>query len=221
MKPFQQLPKRLFAWGMARANRIDQASIPLTHGQHHHNLADLKRSLLGTLKGTILEIGPGAGASFSYLPNTVNWIGVEPNSFMHPYLRQEAIQKGFHAIELHGGTAENLPLAEAIVDTVVSFHVLCSVQNLDQVLQEVQRVLKPGGQFIFLEHVAADRSTWTQLAQNSITPLWKILFDNCHPNRETWKALETAGFATLNYQNLQINLPIVSPHIVGIATRPN
>lgn len=215
-----QLPKRLFAWGLAKANAADPTSIKLTNCREHSNLADLKRSLLGQLQGTVLEIGPGAGANFAYYPTDLHWIGVEPNPFMHSYLRQEATQRGFQTIELYEGTAEDLPVNAGMADVVVSSHVLCSVSNLDRALREVQRVLKLGGYLIFLEHVAADSCTWTRRIQEGVAPLWKTLFDNCHPNRETLQALEAAGFATLDYHHFQIPLPLVSPHIAGIATMP-
>lgn len=213
------LSKRLFAWGMAKANAVDRTSIKLTHCRDHDSLADLKRSLLGSLQGTVLEIGPGAGANFAYFPTDLHWIGVEPNPFMHAYLRQEGTRQGFQSIELIEGTAEHLPVETAIADGVVSTHVLCSVSELDQVLREIQRVLKPGGQFIFLEHVAAECCTWTRRAQDGVAPLWKTLFDNCHPNRETWRDLEAAGFSTIEYTHFQLALPLVSPHIAGVATK--
>ncbi len=216
-----QLPKRLFAWGLAKANAADQTSIKLTNCREHSSLADLKRSLLGEIQGTVLEIGPGAGSNFAYYPTDIHWIGVEPNPFMSSYLHQEATQRGIQSIELYEGAAENLPVEADSADVVVSSHVLCSVSNLDQALQEVQRVLKPGGQLIFLEHVAADSCTWTRRIQEGVAPLWKSLFDNCHLNRETWQALEAAGFATLDYHHFQIPLPLVSPHIAGIATMPH
>lgn len=172
-----QLPKRLFAWGLAKANAADQTSIKLTNCREHSSLADLKRSLLSQIQGTVLEIGPGAGANFAYYPTDIQWIGVEPNPFMHSYLQQEATQRGIQSIELYEGAAEDLPVEAGIADVVVSSHVLCSVIHLDQALQEVQRVLKPGGQFIFLEHVAAKSCTWTRRIQEGVAPLWKSLFD--------------------------------------------
>ena len=217
---FTQLPKRLFAWGMAANNVLEQARIQRSDQMTFPNLAELKRSLLSPLQGTLLEIGPGSGANFTYFSPDIRWIGVEPNPFMRPYLHQKATEQGFRNIELYQGFGEHLPVTNQSVDAVVSSHVLCSVHRLEQVLKEVQRVLKPGGQFIFLEHVAGDCGSGTRRLQDGIKPLWQALFDNCHPNREIWKTLEEAGFATLDYQHFRVRLPVVSPHIAGVATMP-
>ncbi len=216
LSPLSQLQKRLLAWGLAQTS-TNEAGIQLTSCPEFSDLAALKRSLLGNLQGTVLEIGPGTGVNFSYYPAGIHWIGVEPNPFMLPYLHQEAERQGLKAVEVRQGTAENLPLAAAAVETVVSTHVLCSVTDLSQVLQEVRRVLKPGGSFVFIEHVAAHDGTWPRRLQDGIAPLWSTLFDHCHPNRETWTVLEQAGFDHLSYQPFQISFPIVGPHIAGVA----
>ncbi len=215
-----QLQQRLFAWGMSKANAVDNHGIQLTACAGYDNMADLKKTLLSDLQGTVLEIGPGAGANLAYYPPHIRWIGVEPNHFMHPYLYQEAEQRGLQSIELHEGTAEHLSLESATIDTVVSTHVLCSVRDIEQTLNEIYRVLKPGGKFIFLEHVAAESGTLLRRVQNGLTPVWKTLFDNCHPNREIWMELVDAGFASVDYEHFELQLPVVSPHIVGIATKP-
>lgn len=214
-----QIQKRLFAWGMAKANGADHSKITLINSPTFSTLAELKQGLLGGLAGSVLEIGPGAGVNLSYYPKDIDWIGVEPNPFMHKYLEEAAADRGIKNIELYRGTAEQLPVKDNSIDSVVSTHVLCSVNNLDRSLQEIQRILKPGGSFIFLEHVAADCCTWTRRIQDSIEPVWKVMFDNCHPNRTTWTALETAGFDSLNYQQFSLSFPVVSPHIAGVAKK--
>jgi ubiquinone/menaquinone biosynthesis C-methylase UbiE len=128
-------------------------------------------------------------------------------------------KRGFKNIKLFQGSAENLPVEDSSIDTVISTHVLCSVTNLTDSLQEIKRVLKPGGQFLFIEHIAAQAGSLTRKVQNTIEPVWKALFDNCHPNRETWSMLEKVGFSKLNYQHFQLSFPIVSPHIAGRATK--
>jgi ubiquinone/menaquinone biosynthesis C-methylase UbiE len=213
------LQKRLFAWGMSRANFADIRTVKITDFPEYSNLEELKQALLANLSGKVLEIGPGAGANFAYYPPTIDWIGIEPNPFMHSYLQQEAQHQGLNSIKLYQGTAEKLPVEDKSIDTVVSTYVLCSVVNLEDSLQEIQRVLKPGGQFIFLEHVAAECGSWTRKIQNGIEPVWKTLFDNCHPNRETGKALETVGFTEVIYRKFQLSFPIISPHIAGVAKK--
>jgi ubiquinone/menaquinone biosynthesis C-methylase UbiE len=211
--------KRLFAWGMAKANAADDSNIKLTHCADYANMAQLKQSLFGDLQGRVLEIGPGAGANLSYYPSDIHWIGIEPNPFMHQYLKQEAERLGLKNIELRLGCAEQLDVEENSIDAVVSTHVLCSVTDLAATLQEIARVLEPGGRFLFIEHVAAKCSTWTRRIQDGIEPVWKAMFDNCHPNRETWLALEKAGFERVDYQDFNLSIPIVSPHIAGIARK--
>lgn len=138
---------------------------------------------------------------------------------MYPYLQQEAERVGLD-IEIKSGTAEQLDAEDNSIDAVVSTLVLCSVENLSTVLQEILRVLKPGGQFFFLEHVAALQRTGLRRMQNWIQPVWTVLGDGCHPNRETWVALENAGFERVDYQHFQTNVSaIVSPQIIGVAIK--
>ncbi len=92
---------------------------------------------------------------------------------MHDYLCKEAQKQGL-SIDLRRGTAEQLEVADNSVDAVVSTLVLCSVPNLSGTLQEILRVLKPGGRFLFIEHVAAPRGTWLRRAQQGVRPVWKV-----------------------------------------------
>jgi ubiquinone/menaquinone biosynthesis C-methylase UbiE len=211
--------KRLFAWGMGKANAADANSIKLIGCPEYGSLGELKQALLGNLRHKVLEIGPGAGASLAYYPNKIHWIGVELNPYMHPYLEREAQQQGLSNIELRQGSAENLPVEDESIDTVVSTHVLCSVKDIVRSLQEIKRILKPGGNFIFIEHVAGECNSWTRKVQDGINPIWKTLFDNCHVNRETWEILEGAGLETVNYYQFKLAFPLVSPHIAGIVKK--
>lgn len=204
---------------MSRANSADLRKVKIANLPDYSNLEELKQGLLASVRGKVLEIGPGAGANLSYYPKTVEWIGIEPNPFMHAYLRREADRQGLRQGEVWEGTAENLPADRNSIDAVVSTHVLCSVRDLEDSLREIERILKPGGQFIFLEHVAAECGTCMRKIQNGIEPIWKAAFDNCHPNRETWKALEKVGFAEVSYWQFTLPFPVVSPHIAGVAKK--
>lgn len=213
------IQKRLFAWGMAKANAANDYEIKLIDCPKYKSLGELKQTLLGNLQHKVLEIGPGAGANLAYYPNDILWIGVEPNVYMYPYLKREAQQQGLSNIELYQGTAEDLPVKDESIDTVVSTHVLCSVSQVYRSLQEIKRILKPGGDFIFIEHIAGECGTWTRRIQDGIEPVWKTLFDNCYPNRQTGEILQQIGLETVNYYEFKLAFPIVSPHIAGIVRK--
>jgi len=199
--------KRLFPWVMAKGSNT-----------YNKFVGDRKRSLFGNLQGTVLEIGPGTGPNLPYYPKDIRWIGIEPNPYMHPYLRKEAERLGLN-IDIRNGAAEWIDAEDNSIDAVVSTLVLCSVQNIAYTLQAVLRVLKPGGRFLFIEHVAAPHGTFLRQVQSTISPVWKMLSDGCRPDREIKLALENAGFTSVNYEYFEVPLPIVSPHIIGVATK--
>lgn len=205
--PKAGLRQRVFAWALARFN-----------ARYERFVSNYKRQLFADVRGNVLEIGPGTGANLRYLPNGVRWIGVEPNPFMHSYVREEAHKLGL-PIDLRIGTADRLPVPDNSVDFVISTLVLCCVPSQQRCLQEVLRVLKPGGRFLFIEHVAAPRETRLRRIQDLITPLWKRLGDGCHPNRETWIDLENAGFEKVTCERITAPTLVVSPQIVGMAAK--
>ncbi|KAI5936105.1 Methyltransferase-like protein 7A [Manis javanica] len=112
-------------------------------------------------------------------------------------------------------------VSDGSVDVVVCTLVLCSVKNQEQILQEVCRVLRPGGAFYFMEHVAAECSTWNYFWQQVLDPAWNLLFDGCNLTRESWKALEQASSSKLQLQHLQapLSCQLIHPHICGYALK--
>jgi len=200
--------QRVFAWALARFNkRYEQFAVKY------------KEKLFADLSGVVLEIGPGTGANLRYFVQPgIRWIGVEPNRFMERYLEKEAKRLGMH-IDLRTGLAHELPVEDNSVDVVAGTLVLCCVRDPQLSLKEVIRVLKPGGRFLFIEHVAAPRGTWLRFLQGCVRPIWSQLGDGCHPDRETWLALEAAGFDKLTYERVVAPSLIVSPQIVGVAVK--
>ncbi|MBI4861451.1 MAG: class I SAM-dependent methyltransferase [Candidatus Riflebacteria bacterium] len=177
-----------------------------------------RRRLLGTLQGEVLEIGPGTGPNLPYYTKDVRWTGVEPNVRMHGWLEGKASRLGlrFRVVE---SAAERLPAADSSVDAVVSTLVLCTVRDPPGAVSEAMRVLRPGGRFICIEHVAAPERSWLGWTQRRIRPLWRALADGCEPDRRTWEVLESAGFSGLEIERFWLPLPLVCPHLAAICTR--
>lgn len=185
---------------------------------YNRQVNERKRDLFSDLQGQVLEIGPGTGANLEYYPENVKLTGVEPNPYMQNYLEEKSRQLG-KDIEIVTGMAEEIPLPDKFADAVVSTLVLCSVDSLKESLTEIKRVLKPGGSFLFLEHVAAPEKTWLRRIQHGIKPIWKCVADGCNPDRVTWKAIEDAGFGRVEIEHFHLSLPVVAPHIVGKAVK--
>lgn len=198
--------------------RIHAHMMEQCKGTYEPLVRERKQALLGNLRGTVLEIGPGAGPNLAYYPREISWIGVEPNPHMHSYLRAEAARRGI-AVELRGGSAEQIPADDGSVDVVVSTLVLCSVADVGRALAEARRVLRPGGRFVFVEHVAAPAGSALRTLQNLVQPFWTPLADGCRPNRETWAAIEGAGFADVQLTHFRLPIAPVGPHIEGVAVR--
>jgi len=177
-----------------------------------------KRHLLEGLSGTLVEIGSGTGPNLRYLPRDLSFVGVEPNPFMHRHFLQEAKTEK-RSVGLVQGMAESLPFPDESVDGVLSTLVLCSVGEMGSVLDEVLRVLKPGGKFLFIEHVAAEEGTRLRRIQRWVRPVWRRIGDGCEPDRTTWENLTRAGFRRVRLDRFTVPLPIVSPHISGVAEK--
>jgi ubiquinone/menaquinone biosynthesis C-methylase UbiE len=154
---------------------------------------ELRREMLAGLRGHVVEVGPGNGINFEHYPDSVTeLVAVEPE----PYLRQAA-ERTASSIELDvsvvGGVAEDLPVQTGSAEAVVVAGVLCSVPDQAAALAEFQRVLRPGGELRFYEHVRSRRPGFARF-QDLSALVWPRLMGGCQPNRETLAAIEAAGF---------------------------
>jgi SAM-dependent methyltransferase len=201
------LLRRFHAWLLSEHN-----------SKYERIVTEYKRDLLGNLRGDVLEIGPGGGANLPHYSTGIRWAGIEPNVYMHRYLREKAGNRDL-PIDLRTGIAEEIGFEDGSFDAVVTTLVLCSVSDLARSLQEILRVLRPGGRFVFIEHVAAPAGSRTRRMQRWIRPLWNAIGDGCRPDRETWTAIDHAGFDNLNIQHFRVPFPIVGPHICGVGVK--
>ncbi|AOP33208.1 hypothetical protein A0128_04675 [Leptospira tipperaryensis] len=186
----------------------------------HFKYRRIKRILFEDLPDTVVELGPGVGSNLRYFKPGTTLLAVEPNEGMHPLLKKNS-EKYSIKTELMNLSAEKLPFSDSSVDAVVCSLVLCTVEKPDQVLKEIKRVLKKGGKFVFLEHVAAEHGSWIQWIQKTVFRPWLWFFEGCHLNRDTYHTLQSANFSSLKIEKHSLStifLPI-RPHVYGIAIK--
>lgn len=174
--------------------------------------------LVGQASGDVLEIGAGTGGNLAFYPPDVSLTLLEPNPFMIRYLRRTLDERGLSDAAVIEAQAEGIPLPDASMDTVVSVHVLCSVRDQAHVLAEIKRVLRPGGRFLFLEHVADHPGTVNHTVQRVINPAWRFVGDGCHLTRDTGAAIRAAGFSKVVVDDFRAAWGgVVGPHVTGYA----
>ncbi|HEU5470671.1 MAG TPA: class I SAM-dependent methyltransferase [Actinophytocola sp.] len=155
--------------------------------------AEHRDQLLAGLSGRVIEVGAGNGMNFGHYPATVaEVVAVEPENQLRA-LGERAAATAPVRVRVVAGHADALPAEDGTFDAAVVSLVLCSVPDVGTALAEIRRVLRPGGELRFLEHVRSDRRVFG-LLQDVITPLWKRMGAGCHPNRDTSAEIRAAGF---------------------------
>jgi ubiquinone/menaquinone biosynthesis C-methylase UbiE len=156
-------------------------------------IAEHRRDLLADLSGRVLEVGAGTGLNFRYYPATVTEVvAIEPEA----YLRARATTAAATApvtVTVTDGIAERLPAASDSFAAAVVSLVLCSVFDQDQALAELARVLQPGGELRFFEHVRAQTPAFARV-QTLLDHVWPALGGGCHVSRDTVEHIKHAGF---------------------------
>ena len=152
--------------------------------------------LLASCRGNILEIGAGGGAAIQYLNSAIAYTAVEPNPYLANAIKERAQEQGISSCTVIQSTAEQLPFADNTFDAAYSLRSFCSVNDLPKVLQEIKRVLKPGGICIFAEHVAAPHQSFRYWAQRIVS-----LFNPCDLARDIESAIRSAGFSDVHIES--------------------
>jgi ubiquinone/menaquinone biosynthesis C-methylase UbiE len=184
---------------------------------------DHRRRLLNGLRGTVVELGAGHGLNFPHYPAEVTEvIAIEPE----PTLRASAIEAAASApvpIRVLAAVADELPLENESADAAVASLVLCSVPDQDVALHELYRVVRPGGELRFYEHVIPEtqpRRLLFELADRS--GIWPLLGAGCHAARDTGAAIARAGFQIEASERIMFragSFEPATPHILGTARR--
>jgi ubiquinone/menaquinone biosynthesis C-methylase UbiE len=182
-----------------------------------------RRRMLEGLSGRVVEVGAGHGLNFPHYPESVTEVmAIEPE----PTLRAAAEKAAADAavpVTVRPGTAEALPLSDAEMDAGVASLMLCSVPDQAAALAEFRRVLRPGGELRFYEHVHARRQPlrgFLEVLDRS--RIWPTIAAGCHPTRETGAAIEAAGFTIERCDRFGFAAGPLQPripHILGTARR--
>lgn len=179
-----------------------------------------RRYLTDDLSGRVLDVGAGTGANFPYVADgsdDVAYHAIEPD----PHMRRQAAEKAREVgcdVTLRDARAESLPDDDDSVDVVLASLVFCTIADPDRALEEVARVLKPGGELRFLEHVRADG--WRERGQELLNPLWSRAAGGCQLTRETVERFVCHdAFAVEEIERVGVGIFPATPIVRGTVVR--
>lgn len=184
---------------------------------------EYRRELLAGLSGEVIEVGAGHGLNFEfYPPGVTRVLAIEPEGLLRE-AATDAARRAPVPIEVVDGVASRLPAPDGSFDAAVASLVLCSVPDQARALGEMARVLRPGGELRYYEHVASASGIVRGIQRFADLTLWPRLAGNCHMARDTESAIRAAGFEIESHRRFSFRPRPVSPpipHIPGRARRP-
>ena len=209
------LNERFFAWYYPKVAGVSERA-----GQ-----AETRRDLLAEAQGRTLEIGAGSGLNLPHYTERVTELFVsDPSPHMREHLREvlEGEPPSVGRWQLADASAEDLPFEDESFETVVGVFVMCSVPDPGRAIAEIERVLMPGGRYLFLEHVRAGEGTFRGRMQDLIEVPHRYLAAGCYPNRRTGEDIAASGLEVerIEHGEQPKAPPSVKPTILGSALRP-
>jgi ubiquinone/menaquinone biosynthesis C-methylase UbiE len=180
--------------------------------------------LLAGLSGRVVEVGAGNGMSFAHYPASVaEVVALEPESYLRARA-EEAANGARVPISVRDGVADPLPFEAGEFDAAVTSLVLCSVPDQKRALAELRRVVRPGGELRFFEHVRAEspRKVRVQTGLDR-SGAWPLMGGGCHCARDTVASIKAAGFEIERIRTLAVgpSWSHTNPHVLGIARAPS
>jgi ubiquinone/menaquinone biosynthesis C-methylase UbiE len=200
-------------WGRIFAAGYDR----FMAGTEKAGLSERRHQLLAGASGRVIEIGAGTGANLEHYTDAVTELVLtEPEEPMAKRLENKAAAKG-RPVTVVRTPAESLPFPDDSFDTAVCTLVLCTVRDPQQSLAEIRRVLRPGGQLLFLEHVRSEDPKVAKW-QDRIAPIWRPLGHGCNCNRPTSEFIQ-GSFENVDVEHDEMPKapPIFRPLRVGRA----
>ncbi len=202
---------------MSLSGRLFAAFYDVLNSVVEGRVQPYRRETAGKAWGDVLEIGGGTGANIPYYAPDVRLTMAEPNPHMTKRLNRRAKKLG-RAVEVVPDVGEKLPFDDASFDCVVTTLVLCMVDDLERVVSEARRVIRPGGSFLFYEHVVSSNGAMRRW-QRWMNPAWRFATTGCNLDRDIAGAIKAVGFrrVELTSFDLSVGLPVTIPNIVGAA----
>ncbi|MEI6700367.1 MAG: class I SAM-dependent methyltransferase [Actinomycetota bacterium] len=203
-------------WGRVFAAMYDRMLAKAEVGK----LGRLRHDLVAPLTGIVVDVGAGTGVNLRHFGEDAEVTMVEPDRFMAARLAVKASDLG-RSVDVLLAPGEALPLPDNSADHVLCTLVLCTAEDPAAVLAEAFRVLKPGGEVHFLEHVRSDDPKVARI-QDRLRGPWSLLGCGCQANRKTGLLFTPAGFVVeqIGREHLKGCGPMVSEVIVGTARKP-
>jgi ubiquinone/menaquinone biosynthesis C-methylase UbiE len=203
-------------WGRAFSAFYDS----LLKGTEDAGLRERRRQTLAAARGRTIDIGAGTGVNLGLFPGGVErLVMAEPDPHMTKRLRRKLAESGAD-VELVEAGAEDLPFDDSSFDTAVFTLVLCTVPDPAKALSEAARVLRPGGQLLFVEHVRAEDPGLARW-QDRLERPWRAFADGCRCNRDTVANIEASPLTLESVERGELpkSPPLTRPLAWGRATR--
>ncbi len=182
-----------------------------------------RKRMLARLTGRVIEVGAGSGVNFALYPSTVTEvIAVEPERYLRE-CAQAAAAQARAPVTVLDGVGGQLPGEDGSFDAGVAALVLCTIPDPQQALAELFRVIRPGGEVRFYEHVVAHRKWEARFQRLADATFWPHIAGGCHLARDTGSAIERAGFVIETCERFPFSpAPLFPPDpiILGVARRP-
>lgn len=201
--------------GTMKGHRLFARIWSLQTRREPNSLKAIRRWVTEGARGRVLEVGVGIGTNWPYLPTGTDYTGIEPDPHMLGRARATAQLQGLE-LDLRQVDVQSLPFENESFDTVIVTLTFCSVDRPQAGLREIRRVLKPGGELRFAEHVRAINPLLARL-QALIKPATRACAGGCEWNRDTVAEISGCGFEDISYERKRVAfLPVV----VGSARKP-